>query len=202
MIMKKSALDTATLKKAILSIVFVLFVNSLCMTDEIKQPTEPIAPVEPTVPGKTDAFMFPRVPVMPSVPLPPGGTAQNKEPIREIERYGLTVSEAYPNGNTRRNVADTISGAQYVLYSNDAVTLILNFKNGPQYLYHLSSPRSKMEVSPGVFRTTYSTVVQVGKEFLLERYTSELFSDANSVTSVNISGNNRTVVILRFAGKL
>ena len=190
------------MKKAALLIFFGLFAIYICIADEIKQPTEPTPPIEPVVPGKTETSNFPRIPGIPFVPIPPYGAEQNRNNVREIERYGLIVSEAFPNGDTRRNVADTISDAQCVLYSNGAVTLILNFKNAPQYLYHLSSPISKMEITPGVFKATYNTVVQVGKEFLLERYTSELYNDVNSVTSVNISGKNGTVVVLRFMGRL
>ena len=196
------------MKRTALFIIFALLLTGLCATDEIKQPTEPKPPSEPIVPGNTGSNIFPSIPAAPALPSFPGfpqadpNTLSKKdEPVREIEKYDLTINEAYPNGDTRRNVANTIGNSQYILYSNDTIILILNFRDGIQYRYHLSSPRSKTEISPGVYRVTYNTVVQAGKEFLLEQYTSELYSNENAITSIVISGNNKTVVLLKFSKK-
>ena len=158
------------MKKILLFAVLALFVNKLCISDEIRQPREPRAPLEPRVPENTDAADFPGLPAFP--PLPPVFNRPDQNTgsagVRELERRVLRVSEAFPNGDTRRNLANTIHNAQYVLYSDESISLELNFTSGAQYMYHLSNPRGKTEVNPGVFRITYDTIVQAGREFLLE----------------------------------
>jgi len=87
------------------------------------------------------------------------------------------------------------------LFSNRTVDIKLIFTNNLEYIYHLRNPRSKIEIRTGVFRETYETVVQAGKEFLLEQYLSELSYDNNTVISLNLIGNNKIVVILNFTKK-
>jgi len=194
------------MKKIMLFAIFALSVNNLCTGDEVKEPTAPQVPNAPVVSGDDDLIVFPEVPALPSFqgvpPSAPAGTNQSNEPVREIERYGLTVTEAFPNGNTRRNVANTINNAQYILYSDGTVRLVLNFTNGVQYNYYLSNPGSRIELSPGNYRVTYDTIVQAGKEILLEQYRSELYNNENSITSISIMESNKTIVTMKFTKRL
>ena len=185
-------------------ILLLLFANYLCIAEEIKKPTPPEPPTEPEKPvvqGAIENPGYPRFPVFPPPPAIPNRNQQNNEPVREIEKYELTVSAAFPNGDTRRNVANTIENAQYILYSNGNVLLKLKFKNNSEYSYHLRNPRAKMEISSGVFRQTFDIVVQAGSDFLLEQYSGELFNNKQTITSVSIFGNNKIVVILNFLKK-
>jgi hypothetical protein len=184
-----------------MTLIILLFTNYLCIADDIKQPTPPkppTEPVKPIVPGATENADYPKFPSLPSLPVIPSRNNRNNEQIREIDKYELNVSEAFPNGDTRKNVANTIDNAHYILYSNGNILLKLNFKNGLEYFYHLRNPRQKMETSSGVFRKTYDITVGVGKEFLLEQYTGELYNNNESITSVSIFGDNKIIVLLKF----
>ena len=211
------------IKKVLEGILFLFAVN-LCLANDLDQawidPLPPLAPV--IVPGESNQIDLPRLPAPPPLPanplrppeppaLPwqnnsnpgnvPGSSAQNQGPVREIERYDLIVSGAFPNGNLRTNVANTISGARYRLYSDSTIALEIFFTNGIQYVYHLSDPGPRIEMGPGLFRVTYVTTVQAGAQFLLEQSTSELFSNAEQITSINIIGNNAIYVIMNFAAR-
>ena len=139
-----------------MAIFIIISIAALCFANEKKQLVDPKDPSEPVVPGFTDAIGFSRLPELPSLPVLPYKTTQKNEPVRVIIKYGLKISEAHPNGDTRRNIANTIKNAQYILYSNETVAIILDFSDGAKYTYHLSSPKQKTEVSPGVFRVNYS----------------------------------------------
>jgi hypothetical protein len=186
------------------NVVLLLFLVSISVyADEIKQPTSPTppaGPARPVVPGPSANSLNPVFPVMPSIPVFPNRNGQTNGE-EEIENYELSISEAFPGGDTRINVANTIEKAQYILYSNKNVTIKLDFKDGSQYIYYLRNPGSRIESSPGVYRETYGTTVQVGKEFLLDQYTSELYSTADTATSVTIIGNGKVIVTLRFTKK-
>ena len=209
------------MKKAVVILFLSLFTASLCPGNDLWMDLgddlwmEPLPPLDPVFPGGTgtdvpgvplppsgpmDFFSFPQ---LPSFPLPPGSNtaapADASGPVREIERLDLTVTEAFPNGDTRRNTANTISGARYILYSNASIALELDFIDSLRYVYHLNNPGSRVEIGPGIYRVTYDTTIQAGSEFLLGQYTSELFSNANHVISVNIIGNNAIIVILNFS---
>jgi hypothetical protein len=184
--------------------IILLFTNYLCIADDIKRPMPPkppTEPVKPIVPGATENSGYPRFPSLPSLPAIPNRNNQNNEQVREIDKYELSVSEAFPNGDTRRNVANTIDNAHYILYSNGNILLKLNFKNGLEYSYHLRNPRQKMETSSGIFRKTYDIIIGIGKELLLEQYIGELYNNEESITSVSIFGNNKIIVILKFIKK-
>jgi hypothetical protein len=162
-------------------------------------PRPPSAPTNPVVPGAPK-----NIPLFPSFPSPPN--LPNKDnstdgSVSEIERYNLTVSGAFPNGNTGNNVANTIKNAEYILYSNRTITIKLLFNNGSEYIYYLRNPRSKIEIRTGVFRETFETTVQAGKDFLLEQYASELSYDSKTITSLVLIGNNRVIVILNLSKK-
>jgi hypothetical protein len=193
------------MKRAMYCFVFLLIVNNLCFTQDIKQPAPPKPPTEPnkpTVPGAPENNpSYPRFPSSPQLPSFPNINNQNNGPVREIEKYDLLVSDAFPQGNTRQNVANTIKNAQYVLFSNNTIQVKLDFINGLQYVYHLRNNRSKMEIQSGVFRETYETIIQAGREFLLEQYSSELYRNENNITSLTVIGNNKVVVILNFNKK-
>jgi len=168
--------------------------------DDIKQPTPPkppTEPVKPSVPGTAKSAEYPRFPSLPGFP----NNNQTNVHVQEIEKYDLNVSGAFPNGDTKRNVANTIKNAQYILYSNGTIVLKMFFINGSEYIYHLRNSRAKIEISAGVFRETFETIVQVGKEFLLEQYLSELCYDSNTITSLNLIGGNRVIVFLSFTRK-
>jgi len=189
------------MKKIIFIIIFSFIIIGIVFSQDNnknKQPVPPKPPVEPTkpvVPGAQEIPLYPRFPSLPSFP---NGNNQINGPVSEIERYNLTVTEAFPNGNTGNNVANTIKNTEYILYSNRTITIKLLFNDGSEYIYHLRNPRSKIEIRKGVFRETYETVVQVGKELLLEQYFSELSYDSNTITSLVLIGNNRVFVILNF----
>jgi hypothetical protein len=184
-----------------------MLLNNICSADDIKQPaspTPPSEPVKPNVPGasETSAFpKFPGLPALPSFPVLPNENTQNNERVREIEKYELIFSEAFPGGDTHKNVANTISYSEYTLYSNNTISLKLNFNNNLQYVYHLTNKHSKTEIRPGIYREIYDTTVQVGKEFLLEQYVSELFYNETSAISINIFGNNKIIVTMNFMKK-
>ena len=178
--------------------VIIFFLCGLIFADDIEQPVVPSLPTEPTrpvVPGAPERIEFPAFPNFPDRDTQPSG------PVYEVEKYNLNISGAYPNGNTRNNVANTINSAQYILYSNRTVQIKLSFTNGTDYIYHLRNPRTKLETSTGVFRETFDTVVQVGREFLLEQYSGELYSNNETVTSFNLIGSNRVIVQLIFSKK-
>jgi len=150
------------------------------------------------VPGAVGNTGYPR---FPSFPSPPDNGNRSDETVREIEKYDLTISGAFPNGNTRNNVANTIRSAQYTLYSNRTARLKLVFQNDSEYIYHLRNPRSKVEIGPGSFRETFDAVVQVEREFLLERYLGELYYNDTTVTSFSLMGGNSVIVTLVFSRK-
>jgi len=52
-----------------------------------------------------------------------------------------------------------------------------------------------------VFRETFETTVQAGKEFLLEQYFSEITYDSNTITSLVLIGNNQVIVLLNLSKK-
>ena len=184
-----------------LIIIFLFFTAWQVFADDKKQPTPPkppAAPAKPVVPGAAESTTYPRFPSFPSLP---NNNNQTNGPKKEVEKYDLNVSGAFPNGDTRRNVANTINNAQYILYSDGTIALKMSFTNSTEYIYHLRNSRSKIEISAGVFRETFETIVQVGKEFLLEQYLSELCYDSNTITSLNLIGGNRVIVFLSFTRK-
>jgi hypothetical protein len=192
---------TFRMKKIIMVICFV-FIAELIFADDIKQPTGPKAPVgpaRPVVSGNSENTGFPK---LPPFPAPPDVGNQSNEQVREIEKYNLVVSQVLPNGDTRNNVANTINNAQYILYSDRTMTLKLFFKNGSEYIYYLKNPRSKIEISAGVFRETFDVLVQVDRKFLLEQYIGELSYNDNTVTSLSLIGNNKVITVLRFSKKV
>jgi len=182
-------------------VIILFFIAGFVFTQDIRQPaapTLPTAPVQPTVPdaaGNTGYQNFPSFPSFPNI------NNQTTGPVQEIEKYDLNILGAFPNGNTRNNVASTIDNAQYILYSNRTAALKLFFRNGSEYTYHLRNPRARIEISTGVFRETYDTVVQAGREFLLEQYTCELCYDNNTLISFNLIGSNRVIVLLNLSRK-
>jgi hypothetical protein len=188
--------------KKIIIVILLSILNCLCLADDIKKPSPPrppTEPVKPAVPGAAESSQYPRFPPLPVIP---NRNNQNNEPVREIDRYELNISGAFPNGDTRRNAASTITDAHYTLYSNGNIMLKLKFENDLEYSYHLRNPRSKMEISSGVFRQTYDIIVQVDKEFLLEQYGGELYNNEEGITSLSIFGNNKIIVIFNFTRKL
>lgn len=187
-----------------LAVLFVFFTNYPSMADEIKQPIPPAPPsnpVKPVVPNAPENKNPSKFPAFPPLPIIPNIRNQENGPVREIENYELTISEAFPEGDTQRNVANTIENGQYILYSNKTAAIKLYFKNGLQYVYHLRNPASKMEISPGVYRETYEVIVQAGKELLLDRYIGELYNNDESIIFVTIMGNDKVIVTLKFTRK-
>jgi hypothetical protein len=169
--------------------------------DKNKQPAPPkpvVEPTKPVVPGAQTPSLFPSLPSLPAIP---NKNDQTDGKVTVVERYNLTVSGAFPNGNTVNNVASTIKNAEYILFSNRTIDIKLIFTNNLEYIYHLRNPRAKIEIRTGVFRENYETVVQAGKEFLLEQYISELSYDNNTVISLTLIGNNKIIVILNFTKK-
>jgi hypothetical protein len=194
-------------KKIIVTVIFSFFIIGIVFPQDKNQskspapPKPPATPAKPVVPGaqENNGFLsFPRFQNPPSFP-----NRNNKEngDVSEVERYDLIVSGAFPNGNTGNNIANTINHAEYILYSNRTVVIKLLFNNDSEYIYRLSNPRSKIEIRTGVFRETFETLVQVGKEILLEQYLSELSYNANTITSLVLIGNNRVILILNFSRK-
>ena len=166
-----------------------------------KGPAAPKPPAKPVVQSANENAGYPKFPPPPVLPERPNGENQDSGPERVIEKYDLNISGAYPNGNTRNNVAKTITNAQYTLRSNKTAVIKLSFNNGLEYTYHLRNPRAKIEISAGVFRETFDTLVQAGSRYLLEQYTSELCYDGNSITSFNLIGGDKTLVFINFSRK-
>jgi hypothetical protein len=196
------------MKKTIIIIILSFIIIGIVFPQDTNQPktpappaptTAPTNPVVPGAPGNNEFSLFPRFPSLPNFP---NTNNQTNGTVSEVERYNLTVSGAFPNGNTGNNVANTINNAEYILYSNRTIAIKLSFNNGSEYIYHLRNPRSKIEIKTGVFRETFETIVQVGKEFLLEQYLSELSYDNNTITSLVLIGNNRVIVILNISRKM
>ena len=179
-------------------IIFLLLINGFLYAQNTRQPTAPTEPERPVVPGASERFEFPSFPSFPGFP---NADSQTSGSTQEVERYNLTITGAYQNGDTRRNAANTISGAQYILYSNRAAALKLSFTDGLEYTYHLRNPRARIETSAGVFRETFDVVIQAGNQFLTEQYLGELSYNADTVTSFNLIGSNRVVVLLVFTKK-
>ena len=189
------------MKKTII-VIIIFLITGLVFTQDIVRPTPPTPPVEPkkpVVPGTPEKIEFPTFPTFPSFP---NRNNQNNGSVYEVEKYDLNISGAYPNGNTRNNVRNTINNAQYILYSNRTILLKLFFSDGSEYIYHLRNPRTKIETSTGVFKETFDTLVQVGKEFLLEQYFGELYYNNDTVISFNLIGNNKVIVQLVFSKKV
>ena len=186
-------------------IIFLLFTACQVFAQDKKQPaspTPPTAPEKPVVPGADESPTYPKFMSFPNVPAPNNNNQTNRpEEKKEVEKYDLNVLGAFPNGDTRRNVANTINNAQYILYSDGTIALKMSFTNGAEYIYHLRNSRSKIEISAGVFRETFETVVQVGNDFLLERYSGELSYTGSTITSFNLIGGNKVVVLLNLARK-
>jgi hypothetical protein len=195
------------MKKIIVAVIFSFIIIGNIFPQDNNQlktpvpPKPPAAPAKPVVSGAPENNEFPLFPRFPSPPSFPNRDDQGNGTVTEVERYNLTVSEAFPNGDTKNNVANTIKNAEYILYSNRTVVIKLSFNNGSEYIYRLSNPRSKIEIKTGVFRETFETLVQVGKEFLLEQYLSELSYSANTITSLVLIGNNRVIVIINLSKK-
>jgi len=192
-------------KILIATILFSVIIEIAFSQNTIKTPTPPTppsAPKKPVVSGateKNEASSFPRFPTPSNFT---NGDNQTNEAVREVEKYNLTVSGAFPDGNTKNSTAKTIKNAEYTLYSNKTSVIKLSYNNGSEYIYHLRNPGVKIEIMTGVFRETYDTVVQVGKEFLLEKYSSELSYDNNSILSLVLIENNRVVSMFNFSKKM
>jgi hypothetical protein len=189
-------------KKKIIAIILCFIIIGFVFPQDTNQlkppapPRQPTAPTGPVVPGASN-----NIPLFPSFPSLPNRDNSTDGSVSVVESYYLTVSGAFPNGNTGNNVANTIKNAEYILYSNRAVTIKLLFNNGSEYIYYLKNPRSKIEIRTGVFRETFETTVQAGKDFLLEQYSSELSYTNNTITSFVLIGNNRVIVILNLSKK-
>jgi hypothetical protein len=188
--------------KKTVTVMILFLLAGFGFAQETRQPTipaipnAPAAPAQPVVPGASGNTGYP---VFPSFPSFPGNSNQANEPVREIGRYNLNVSGAFPNGAAGNNAANTINNAQYTAYSNRTAMLKLFFKNNSEYIYHLRNPRSRIEISAGVFRETYDVIVQAGREFLMEQYTGELSYNDNAIISFCLIGNNRVIVLLNFS---
>jgi hypothetical protein len=130
------------------------------------------------------------------MPVNPDG-AENSE-IKLIEKQRLTVSEAYPGGNTGRQAAASIDFAEHFIYSDNSRDLKVYFKNGLQYVYYLKIPRNHIKVDQETVRISYTTTIQAGKEILLDRYTSEAYIKNNDLISITIIGNGSVVVVMKF----
>ena len=115
-------------------------------------------PALPTLPN------FTRLP--PPPPIAPNNNQAN-EPVRVVKNQSLIVTGAFLNGNTRNNVANTITNARFILFSNGSEEIRLSFTNAPEYIYFLRNPRARVEISEDIFRETFDTFIQVGREFLL-----------------------------------
>ena len=194
-----------------IAILLIFIATSAAAQDrnDITQPRPPVAPVTPggavqppaLGPGTTV------LPVSPPPPPPPSPSgANNQTPgqgqVRETHRYNLTVLGAFPNGDTRNNVASTISSALYVAYSNRTMELRLSFVTGVNYVYYLRNPRSRIETSTGTFRETFDVMIQAGNEFLFDYYSGELFYTDSTVISFSLIQNNRVIVLLNFTDVL
>jgi hypothetical protein len=185
-------------KKTIIIIILFLMIIGIVFSQSANQPRLPTPPTPPAAPENNNSSLFPRFPGFPNFP---NRDSQENGGVREVEKYNLTVSEAFPNGNTGNNVANTINDAEYVLYSNRTIEIKLSFNSGSEYIYHLRNPGSKIEIRTGVFRETFETLVQVDKKFLLEQCLSELTYDNSSITSLVLIGNNRVIVVLNLSKK-
>ena len=190
----------------IVTVFVIFFTASAGFADETNQPIPPTPPTPPSQPvapgaaGNTSNSFFPSFPSPPSLPNLPANN-QTNEPVREIERYNLIISEAFPNGDRRNNVASTIRNAQYVLYSDRSMELRLSFTDGQEYVYYLKNPRSKIETSAGVFRETFNVTVQAGRQILLNQYTGELYYNNNTITSFSLIEGGRVIVLLNVTKK-
>jgi len=184
-------------------IVVLLLIAALVFADEPTPPTPPTGPSQPVVPGvggNTGNSFFPSFPNIPSFPNVPSNN-QTNERRYEVEKYDLTVSEAFSNSNGRNNAANTIRTAQYVLYSDRSMELRLFFTNGLEYIYYLTNPRSKIETGTGVFRETFNVIVRAGREILLNQYTGELHYNNSTITSFSLIENGRVIVLLNVTKK-
>lgn len=174
-------------------------VACLMFAQDVTKPVPPVNPETPVVPGVTGGAGVPGRPAVPAFPGMPNRNNQSGSSIYEVEKYLLNVTEAYSNGNTRNNVANTVSGAQYTLYSNKTIILKFSFTGGADYFYHLRNPRSKIETSENTYRELYDVIIQTGGSFSLVQYTGELYFDNNSITAFNLINNNRITVHLVFS---
>jgi hypothetical protein len=162
-------------------------------------PKLPAEPAKPVVPGAAEIPIYPQYPRFPGQPGTPSRNNQTDVPVSEVERYTVSVLEAFPDGNTENNIAITIKDAEYARYSNGTMSIKLLFKNGSEYMYYLRNPKLKAETRKDVFRETFETIVQIDKTVLLERYVSELTYTNKSIVSLSLMGNNKIVVLLNFS---
>ena len=205
--MKKNISNITTvflLKIFFLIIFFILAGHVFSEEKEAESPTRPVSPNKPERPSVSgiEKKGFSQFPSLPNPPLVPGWGTETNEPAKILENYELNISGAHPNGDIRKNVASAIKKAQYTLYSNKTMVIKLVFNDGIEYIYYMKNPRAKIELSSGVFRETYETTVQVGNEFLLERYTSEILCQNNLITSFSLIGDNKVIVQLKFTKKI
>lgn len=180
---------------------FALALNAVGFAEETNKPVPPrppAGPVKPVVRGAPENTGYPKFPGFPVFPAPSGGNSQNNGPVREIEKYELTVAGAFPGGDTQKNAASTINYSEYILYSNNTASLRINFNDNLRYVYHLRNGRSKTELRPVFYREIYDAIIQVGDEFLLDQYTSELYYDAHGISSMTLFGNNKVIVTMNF----
>ncbi|MDR2479119.1 MAG: hypothetical protein LBD48_07390 [Treponema sp.] len=193
------------MKRIIFLFIFVLLLSVICPAGETKQlvpPKPPAEPAKPAVPGAAEhAPAYPKFPGLPPLPSFPHNNSQRNRPVKVIEKYELFISEASPGGDPLKNAANTISYAEYVLYSNNTISIRIDFKNNSRYIYHLRNNRSKMEIRPGVYREMYDTVIQAGEELLLESYISELCYNDNGIISINVFEKNKIVVTINVTRK-
>ena len=191
--------------KIIFLFIFLIRLNVICPAGETKQPSPPeppAAPAKPVVPGAAEnAPAYPSFPGLPPLPAFPHNNSQRDRPVKVIEKYELLISEALPGGDPLKNAAHTISYSEYILYSNDTISISIDFRNNSRYIYRLRNGRSKMEIRPGVYRTMYDTVIQAGESLLLEQYTSELYYNDDSIISISVFEKNKIVVTINVARK-
>jgi hypothetical protein len=184
------------MNKHLCLIIGFLIINGMAFSDGIKGPTPPIPPtppIKPVVPGASNNTSYPKFPTLPSIQ----NNNQEKE-VTELKNYELIINRALLEGDSKRNVSNTIKKIQYILYSNRNITLKIDFTTNLQYIYYLKNQGSKIEISPGINREVYDTVIQAGKEFLLDQYISEINISGDEILSITIIDKNKVIVIMDF----
>jgi hypothetical protein len=178
----------------------LLVVSFFCFADEIKQPKPPALPQAPVTPGSN--LNIQNTIQKPALPPPPISVrSKENKTASEVENYILTVTKAYSGMDIKNSVADTINYAQYILFSDNSITLKLFYKNDWVYTYFLRNPKSKIQTGTDSYRTTYDIMIQAGSVFLTETYSGEVYSVGKDIKSIVITGGGAVVASLEFTKK-
>jgi hypothetical protein len=163
-----------------------------------------LAAIDPDWDEKGDfpAFSLPSQPVFPT-PARPANS--RREPVRLSEFHTLTVTEALPSGDRKKNAAGGIDRAEYLLYSDGSRELKIFFKNAPRYVYYASRPRPPLQLAPNLFRAACDVIIQAGSEILGDSYSGEISCGKKDLSgppsSFTVFGGGAALVVFNFTNR-